>query len=283
MSSAGSVLSAIDVIEALDLPPAALVNQRVAKKMLLQGMGGGGVPTTADRKLIQEYVDEMSWVAALKPVNSGVPQYQDEQHSYLEVIVMSVTLRAPAQAGGSSETKSAKVGRVAELLHRAIPYPLILLVQDADKLSMSLAHIRRAHNEADKIVLDSESVLVTFTPTAGHDQADNTTALAVRSDFLASLPLNKQPRANLRALYQGWMDALSALEAAAITGLYVRSDSPMQATERRAALRRYRELDAQIARLRALAGKDRQMAHQVAANLQIQALMAQRQQATSAL
>jgi hypothetical protein len=68
-------------------------------------------PTTADRKLIQEGIEEITWVAALKPASIGVPEYHDEQRTYLELAVLLVDLR---EAG--------KVTRLAELIHRAIPY-----------------------------------------------------------------------------------------------------------------------------------------------------------------
>jgi hypothetical protein len=78
------------------------------------------------------------------------------------------------------------------------------------------------------------------------------------------------------------MDTLSAWQAAAVTGRF-ECVSPQQATARRAALRRCHELDAQISSLRAAASKEKQMARQVAANLEIKALMAERQQAANSL
>ena len=45
----------------LDLPADALVQQRIPKKMLADN----GAPTPADRRLIQEYIEEATWVAAL--------------------------------------------------------------------------------------------------------------------------------------------------------------------------------------------------------------------------
>ncbi len=274
-------LPAADLIAALGLPPAAMVNQRVPKKMLVQS----GAATVADRKLIQDHIEELTWIAALKPANAGVPEYKDDQRTYLEVAVLCVTLRSVEGPGSQLDPKPAlsiqRINRIADLLHRAIPYPVALLLDDGANLFISLAHIRWAQQEADKTVLDGESLVALLAPVAGEDADGH--ACDARADFLASLALSKQPRNDLRTLYQGWIDTLSAWQAAAVTGRFVPSQSPAHAAERRAALRRCRELEVRIASLRSAAGKEKQMARQVAANLEIQALLAERLQVASAL
>jgi hypothetical protein len=122
------------------------------------------------------------------------------------------------------DTKSTKVSRIAELLHRAIPYPAVLLLQAGDRLFLSQCHIRWAQKEADKTVLDGEHLFAMLVP----DE--------FRSAFLAALALSKQPRSDLMALYQSWMDTLAAWQAAAVSGRFALSRAPAQATERRSAL-----------------------------------------------
>jgi len=248
-------LASADLIAAFDLPAAALVNQRVPKKLLVEN----GAPTTADRKLIQDGIEEITWVAALKPASIGVPEYRDEQRAYLELAVLLVDLR---EAG--------KVSRLAELIHRAIPYPVLLILADSNGLILSLAHIRWAQKEADKTVLDGEPSMARLSEQINGDASG-------LSDFLQALSLRSQPRADLHALYQGWLDTLTALQAAAVTGRFAKSENAEQASARRAALHRCREIDADVVRLRLAAGKEKQMARQVAINMEIKALLAVRQ------
>lgn len=250
-------LASADFIAALDLPAAALVNQRVPKKLLVEN----GAPTATDRKLIQDAIEEFTWVAALKPASIGVPEYRDELRSYLELAVLAVDLR-----------ESGKVTRLAELIHRAIPYPVVLILSDSTELMLSLAHIRWAQKEADKTVLDGE-------PSMERLSGDRSGL----SDFLQALSLRRQPRADLYALYQGWIDTLTALQAASITGRFITSGSAEQATSRRAALHRCREIDEAAARLRLAAAKENQMARQVAVNMEIKALLAERERAAANL
>lgn len=273
-------LSSEQLISALRLPAEATVGQRVPKKMLAENLTSRSTATSADRKLLHEQIEEVTWVAALKPTNAGIPVYQDEVRSYLELAVLSVRLREGSQLAPIPAKVSPSVARLAELVHRAIPYPVLLVLDDDARLYLSLVHIRWAQKEADKAVLDGDLIQGVFvhngSPAASVMDADTVNA------FINAMDLSKQPRTDLLTLYQGWMDTLSAWQAAAVTGRF-ECVSPQQAMARRAALRRCHELDAQISSLRAAASKEKQMARQVAANLEIKALMAERQQAANSL
>ena len=54
-------------------------------------------------------------------------------------------------------------------------------------------------------------------------------------DFLGSLSLSSQPSVNLFKLYQGWLDKVSAMAAASVTGKYSIGDA-WREDARRAAL-----------------------------------------------
>lgn len=275
----GGDLSSEQLISALRLPAEASVGQRVPKKMLAENLTSRGTATSADRKLLQEQVEEVTWVAALKPTNAGIPVYQDDVRSYLELAVLSARLRQGGQLDANPAKVSPSVARLAELVHRAIPYPVLLVLDDGARLYLSLVHIRWAQKEADKTVLDGDLIQGVFVRSGVSSSAMDADTV---NAFIDAVDMSKQPRTDLLTLYQGWMDTLSAWQAAAVTGRF-ECVSPQQATARRAALRRCHELDAQISSLRAAASKEKQMARQVAANLEIKALLAERQQAAHSL
>ena len=134
------------LLSALDLPPAARVDRRVPKTMLVEH----GAPTPADRRQVNEAVEALVWVAALKPGTIGVPAFADEVREYLEIAVLRMTLREAA-AGA----------RLTELVHRAVPYPVILCVDHLDMASsstsgvtLSAAHKRWSQGESGRTVLD---------------------------------------------------------------------------------------------------------------------------------
>jgi hypothetical protein len=251
-------VTAAEVIAALDIPPGARVDRRVPKKLLVEN----GAPTAADRRHISEGIEELAWLAALKPTSIGVPEYRDEVCEYLEINVLRLTLRPGARAG-----------RLIELAHRAVPYPVLLVGETAEGPSVSAAHKRWSQGEAAKTVLDDEVTLVEW------NEAQDSHWRA----FLEALPLGRQPRTTLRALYQGWMDALLALQAAEVTGAFGLAETPERAALRREALQEYRRLETEMARLRAAADRERQLPRQVDLNLELQRLRAAQAEARGKL
>lgn len=241
-----------DLTGALGLPEATRVNQRVPKKLLAEQ----DVATAADRRQIQDGVDEVFWLAALKPHLIGVPAYEDAHRQYLELAVLRLSLKP-----------GIKPGRLVELLHRAVPYPVLLLTSSDAGIGLSLVHLRRSQNEADKTVFDGDLMAVTLPPVF----APGTTPCAVEKDFCAAFALARQPQADLHALYQGWLDTVDALDIARETGTFQPSLTRAQAAERHQALQQCRELQAKLQQLRAQAQKERQLARQVALNQELRA------------
>ena len=238
------------LIAAFDLPDSSRVNQRVPKKLLLENVA----PTAADKRAINEGIEELIWISALKPVTIGVPEFRDESHEYLEIAVLLLTLR-----------EGAKTTRLVELVHRAIPYPVLLLTQQGAQLSLSVAHKRWSQSEADKTVLEGDIVSVAW---------ENEFDSRVLADFLNSLPLGRQPRANLHALYQGWLNSMVALNAATVTGCFALAESAEYDAFRREALRECGVLHEEIAHLRTLAAKEKQIPRQVELNLELKRIEA---------
>ncbi|CAM4428575.1 DUF4391 domain-containing protein [Stenotrophomonas lactitubi] len=263
-----------DVVSVLSLPDSARVDQRVPKKLLLEN----GAPTASDKRLISDAIEYIQWLAALKPNTIGVPEYRDTQREYLEVAVLAATLRGAA--------KPASFSRLAELVHRAVPYPVLLLLDteraEGATLTLSLAHKRWAQNEAGKIVLDGDMVSTSlFQAVDGRPRADAKAASHIEQDFMQSLAIARQPQASLHALYEGWIVCVQAMHAARRTGIYQTATTPEQTAARRQALIDCKWLEREISRLRAEAAKEKQLARQVELNLtlkRIQSKLAAAQQ-----
>ena len=267
--SPASTLSPQTLIHALHLPEGCRVDQRVPKKLLLEN----GAPTASDKRLITETIEEIQWVAALKPNTIGVPDHRDTLREYLEIAVLAVTLRGVV--------KPASHSRLAELIHRAVPYPVLLLLMEGQSLTLSLAHKRWAQNEAAKVVLDGSliSVTVSTSPSevnaADSSHPDPAAVAQTESAFIQSLSVTRQPQSTLHALYQGWVDCAQALLAARLTGSYRTATTPEQAAARRQALADCERLETEVSRLRAQAEKEKQLARQVELNLTLKRVQAE--------
>ena len=234
------------VIAALCLPADARVDQRVPKKLLVEN----GAPTAADKRQINDGIEELLWLAALKPATIGVPAYRDDTREYLEIAVLALTLRA-----------GAKAPRLTELIHRAIPYPVFLIQAQPTGLTLSLSHLRWSQGQSGQTVLDGPLVTAALEAEA-----------PVTNNFLASLNITSQPRQQLHALYQGWMERFEAHAAARLTGQFTPATDAAAAERRRTALAEHESLSREISSLRARAVKEAQLNRRVELNLEVKRL-----------
>lgn len=232
-------------IEALAIPEQARIDQRVPKKLLLEQ----ATSTAADKRQIQDGIEELHWVAALKPANIGVAAYRDAEREYLEIAVLTVILRTVA-----------KSSRVLELIHRAIPYPVLLLAVQDEQVSFSFGHKRGSQAEAGKTVIEELHSTAALNPKA---------LLESERQFLASLALSTLPGADLFALYQGWIDRLTGLQAAAFNGVFVPPTSAEHAAELREQLANRARLQDELAKLHSQTAKEKQLNRRVELNMMI--------------
>lgn len=244
-------MTADDVIAALALPPQSLVGRRVPKALLLDNSS----PTTADKRQIREGLEELEWVAALKPSTIGVPAFSDEHREYLEIAVMRMTVRP-----GSRRS------RLAVLLHRSIPYPVFLVVADRTALEVALVHKRRSQGEARAIVLEGAPVVVALE----HEAED-----PYWKPLRAALPLAKQTSTSLERLYQSWLDTVLAYSAARLTGEFSVPASDTRARRRQSAMEECARLESEIELLRRRATKETQIARAVEFNGELTRLHAE--------
>ncbi len=244
-------MTAARILDALELPPAARMDRRVPKKLLIEQ----AAPTAADRRHMQDCIAEAVWVAALKPANIAVAAFRSAEREYLEIAVLTLALRAEA-----------KPARLAKLVHRAIPYPVLLLAEQGGGTHLLLAHKRWSQGEGGAVVLEGMQRIVF---------AADAEPSAWQAAFLASLAVSRQPAADLFALYGGWLGCVAAFEAARVTGVYTPPVTGEQAARLRESLDRHTRLAHEVATLRARAAKEKQLNRRVDLNTAIQALEAE--------
>ena len=252
-------MTPFDPFGALGLPDDTLVDRRVPKTLLIEN----GAPTAADKRRIREGIEDLRWLAALKPTTIGVAEYRDADREYLEIAILRLALRANTRAE-----------RLVELVHRAIPYPMLLIAWRIDATEISLAHKRWSRSEAGKTVIDGEIVTARLT-----GECTDQPIVAFRD----ALALSGQPRNSLHALYQGWIDTVQALRAAGITGTFSLPSSKPAAADRAAALQECRLLDERIAEICAAADRERQVSRRVEMNLDLARLRTDREAARAKL
>ena len=194
------------VLAHLACPQSTYLGTRITKKMLLDN----NELSRAEKKLITDAIQSMVWQHTLKPETINIPVYVTDTHEYLEIAVIRVVLKTTDKPLPQSTVRG-----VAKLLHNLIPYPVILLLEAGDTLTISLADKRI--NQADKTKL--------VVAHSYHSDCLHPKLLSCNEqDFLNDFTLTNVSNLNYFECYQGLISMLIGLETSKITGRYVSND-----------------------------------------------------------
>ena len=100
-------------------------------------------PQNRAKKLFQEQVEKIVLHHNLTPRSTNILAYQDEERRYLELPIVSATLK---------ERKGA--ARTAEIIQRTLPHPCLLMLTCGDATAVHVAHQRIHGSDTAKITLD---------------------------------------------------------------------------------------------------------------------------------
>lgn len=124
-------------LEEIEYPKNCLINSVIPKKDFYEA----GFKNS-DKNLFTNNVKQIKWVYSLKETNIQIPPYKDDEKEYLETEIFTLKLK-----------KDNKIERVCELIHRFIPYPLLIVLYYKDKIMLSVANKRDSKIDKDAIKL----------------------------------------------------------------------------------------------------------------------------------
>jgi hypothetical protein len=215
---------AIEIIwNAISFPEAALLGKRVPKKQFLES----GELVASDKKLFRENVKDVYWEYTLKPSTCPVLPYRDNEREYLEVAVLQVEMNS--QKGHK---------RIAEIIHRVIPYPLMLgFYTESGDIALSIAPKRFSQAEHGAFVAERFYTTGWMNSEVLNDQ---------ESAFVASLAWGSMPLQTYGSLYNAWTDRFTGYECSVLSGTFTIG----KAVDRLERLTRCREIESRISELR---------------------------------
>lgn len=239
----------IDLLyDKLALPDTCQLGKRVFKKLFQEN----AVLGITDKKAFRDDIDTIVWQYTLKPGTIPIQAYEDSEREYLEIAILEVSLK----------TRN-RTNRIAEVIHRAIPYPIVVVFAHEQSCLLSLAHKRFSQAEHEAIVADE------FFST---DWIDLSAPTEMQAAFLDSLAVSALPHTHFYAFYSALVDRLVALDCARLTGAYRIESATDRRASRRERLAACHALEVQIVEHRAAIKKEIRFNHQVELNAQIKTL-----------
>ncbi len=230
----------MEFTELLNIPPACITEKTVFKKLFYEN----GTLSPADRRLFTENIGRIVWECCLKPANINIQPYQDETRDYPEAEVLSVELQM--EKG---------LGRMAEIILRTIPYPMLLIFQKESQCQLWMAHLRRNGSDAEKITIETPIHSGWF---------------AEGSDVWQAMNIRKCRFTNFYDFYTDWFDALSIWMAH--DSLETQNLQELTGEQARAALAAKAWKEKQIADLRAELKKETQFSRKAELSMKIKEL-----------
>lgn len=230
----------MDIYDKLNISDECKINRTVFKKMFYEN----AALSKGDKDLFVDSIDKITWIYCLNQDNMNIPAYMSEEREYLEIEVMEVVL---------SENKGIK--RIAEIIMRAIPYPMMLIFSFEGKYQLWVAHQRFNLADNNKITLE-EPICTEW------QDAD--------SNLWDRLNISNFRYTNFFDMYSDIVDAVAVFNAEKLT------NEEISGEEARELLRRNAEIDNQIAALRAELKKATEFNKKMEINMKIKKLEKER-------
>lgn len=243
----------------LKIPASCHLGKRIYKKQFHQH----SALNAADKKAFSADIQSIEWCYTLKPATINIPALTDPQREYAEIAILQVSLNADK-----------RYQRIATVMQKAIPYPLLILFawRDDNKqqwLALNSADKRtsRADADSDKLVIDSQqhSGWINLDQPEPRQQA-----------FLDDFQLPHFSYRDLRACYRDMVRRIIALNCADHSGHYAAGSEDTGNTDepdrRLTALKQLERLQQQRSELRKQLKRERNIGTQVALNTQIHRL-----------
>lgn len=232
----------------LQLPDKCLIEKRVFKTLFHEK----AKLTATDKKWFTNDIETIIWKYSLKPSQTLIHAFKEDEYTYDEIAVIEVQLK-----------QGNHIERLADVIHRAIPYPLLIIFRFKEAISFSIASKR--FNLADSQAATIKEKWVTGWL---KEALDND----IEKTFLEKLNYHTQSRLHMKVFYNGWIDLFNAYKVAQISGKFKLPSKQEAKEEQIHTLNQYREIEAQLVELRSELKKQDAFNNKVSLNVEIKAL-----------
>lgn len=228
----------MDMYKCLNIPDNCFIGNTIYKKLFYENAD----LSTNDKSLFTDTINKVTWLYCLKPETINISAYKDEVREYPEVEVIEVLLH-----------KDYKLKRIAEIIMRSIPYPMVLIFRLEGKVKFYVAHQRTNQSDSSKNTIEE------FIST---DWLESDGALFDKLDI-------KQMRfTNFYALYSDIVDTISIYNLSTI----IPTDDNITGAEARELSAQIEDIEQEITSLRAKLKKETQFNRKMELNIEIKRL-----------
>jgi len=187
------------LLDKLHIPSSCKINRKLFKKQFIENFSLSAV----EKKIISEDVENITLEYLLNKDNINIVPFNDEENDYSEIAFIRVELL--------STKRLKKLSNIIQY----IPYPLIVVFANENKIYISISPKRVNKNDSSKLVVE-ESYFTEWI------DLDNSTE--IEQEFLESLEIKNHPFTNFYEFYNSYLNKLIAFNASQYTGSLEQSE-----------------------------------------------------------
>ena len=189
-----------------EVPQNCIVDSVVPKKDVFEAAD----LNSKDKRTFIDLIKQIKWCYNFTSDNIRVDKYVDDVRDYTEVELINITLKYDNvhKIGVGKFKEDEKIDRIADIIMRFIPYPLILTIQYENELKFYASHIRESKADFDKIVLDGKIKSTNWM------DIDNLNE--IEEDFITKIQFDNLDRTDFYKFYNTYLEAIVQHDAAII-------------------------------------------------------------------
>ena len=192
----------------LEVPKNCIVDSVIPKKQIFEA----GDLKTKDQRIFTVLIKQIKWCYNFTEDNIRVSKYSDELRNYDEVELINITLKYDnvhkIDVGKFKEDD--KIDRIADIVMRFIPYPIILTMQYDNELKFYSAHIRDSKADSEKIVIDGK---ILSTNWMNIDRLSE-----IEDDFISKIQFDNLDRTDFYKFYNSYFESILQHDGAVMAG-----------------------------------------------------------------
>lgn len=231
----------------LNIPERAIISKKISKAFFIRNFE----LSSADKKILNEIV-MMEWLASIKPSNSNITLFQNENSIFEEIQVMTCML--------SGNLIKGTIDKVTNLFQKHIPYPIVLVIENADEFVLNVCDKKINQNDKSKRTIEA------------FINSPNVSKLYKNefvNAFFNGLDFAILDKTNLETTYKSYASAIVQFQTAIVTGTFnkrssIRTDDDLKHLET------IQKIEKEILTLSNQIKKESQLNTKVSLNIQIQ-------------
>lgn len=231
----------------LNIPERAVISKKISKAFFIRNFE----LSSADKKILNEIVT-MEWLASIKPSNSNITLFQNENSIFEEIQVMTCTL--------SGNLIKGTIDKVTNLFQKHIPYQILLIIENADEFVVNVCDKKINQNDKSKRTIEA------FINSPNVSKLYKNELVGAFFDGLDFAFLDKT---NLETTYKSYASAIVQFQTSMVTGNFnkrssIRTDDDLKHLET------IQRIEKEILTLSNQIKKESQLNTRVSLNIQIQ-------------